>query len=305
MLNPVIFSRFSVEAEKLLPINKYRLYCTENGANSNVFGNFRCSKKNSADGVDEADSSIFKEFAHHQRPLSGNSGDFFTPEIILDYDNSVKNNETPFAKTVFHSDSRDLSDGDCKSDVDERVIGGNDIEKQNPYDTIMDRGSDSCIAIGNSDVTSKRFDDCKPEKQIGPHEMRMALPNLTKHDYSKTSPSKTMGKAGDPGFMSEFYSNSRLHHLSMWRSELKRFASMIHRASANKEKSARKKSEQCIVHVDLDSFFVSVAVKEKPELKGKPVAVCHASKGNRYFRFLTPGSSFPSFESRQSSVDEI
>ena len=112
---------------------------------------------------------------------------------------------------------------------------------------------------------------------------QLSLPKLTKHDYSPEAHAKTMGKAGDPGFMGDFYSNSRLHHLSMWKSELKRFATMINSASSKKRLTevSSKKSGRCIMHIDMDSFFVSVALKEKPELIGKPIAVCHASKGAR------------------------
>ena len=117
---------------------------------------------------------------------------------------------------------------------------------------------------------------------------KLSLPKLTKHDYSPEAHAKTMGKAGDPGFMSDFYSNSRLHHLSMWKSELRRFATMIHTASSKKRSTeiSNKKSERCIMHIDMDSFFVSVALKEKPELIGKPVAVCHASKGVIFYLFI-------------------
>ena len=37
------------------------------------------------------------------------------------------------------------------------------------------------------------------------------------------------------------------------------------------------KPQRVICHIDLDSFFVSVAVRFKPALCGRAVAVCHSS----------------------------
>ena len=34
------------------------------------------------------------------------------------------------------------------------------------------------------------------------------------------------------------------------------------------------------MHIDMDSFFVSVTLRDKPHLRGKPIAVCHAGKGD-------------------------
>ena len=106
-------------------------------------------------------------------------------------------------------------------------------------------------------------------------------PSLSKHNYSSSTISKAPSKAGDTNFISEFYAHSRLHHLAMWKAELKKFAASIQK----KRKVGRHSlnivnSERLIMHVDMDSFFVSVALKVSPELKGKPVAVCHSGRGN-------------------------
>ncbi|XP_057290303.1 DNA repair protein REV1-like [Hydractinia symbiolongicarpus] len=106
-------------------------------------------------------------------------------------------------------------------------------------------------------------------------------PVLSKHDYSAVS--KTPLKAGDDNFISEFYTHSRLHHLSMWKAELKKFAFDIQKKRKefeNKHLTSMPHKYKIIMHVDLDSFFVSVALKMNPELAGKPVAVCHSGRGN-------------------------
>lgn len=84
-------------------------------------------------------------------------------------------------------------------------------------------------------------------------------------------------------FVSEFYTHSRLHHLSTWSTELKQFTKKslpyakqkIPRLSCSESLKAR--GMKVVVHIDVDCFFVSVSIREKPYLKGKPVAVTHAS----------------------------
>lgn len=95
-------------------------------------------------------------------------------------------------------------------------------------------------------------------------------------------------KAGDPKFLEEFYSNSRLHHISSWGAEFKayvnqlqsqsnpnfpgrqRLAGMV-REEASEEAldESFKKSSQCIMHIDMDCFFVSVGLINRPHLRGE------------------------------------
>ena len=91
-------------------------------------------------------------------------------------------------------------------------------------------------------------------------------------------------------FVSDYYSYSRLHYLSMWSTELKQFTCKTLPQMTQKhtklpaETSLRSRQQRLIVHIDLDCFFVSVTLRDKPHLKGKPVAVCHAKlpKGNHH-----------------------
>ncbi|KAJ3023570.1 deoxycytidyl transferase [Thoreauomyces humboldtii] len=81
-----------------------------------------------------------------------------------------------------------------------------------------------------------------------------------------------------PGFLQRYFSRSRLHHLSTWKSDLRDFVAI--NGPRLKPDAARKRSaggQRVVMHVDMDCFFASVALKKCPELKEMPVAVAHGS----------------------------
>ena len=88
--------------------------------------------------------------------------------------------------------------------------------------------------------------------------------------------------ASGASFVSDYYAYSRLHYLSTWSTELKQFTSQTLPQVTQKypklpaSSSLRGSQERLVAHVDLDCFFVSVSLRDRPQLKGKPVAVCHA-----------------------------
>ena len=88
-------------------------------------------------------------------------------------------------------------------------------------------------------------------------------------------------------FVSDFFTHSRLHYLSTWSTELKQFtANMLQQVKPrytklNSSCSLRSKGQRAVVHIDLDCFFVAVSIRNKPHLKGKPVAVTHAKLSRR------------------------
>ena len=94
--------------------------------------------------------------------------------------------------------------------------------------------------------------------------------------------------AKDENFLGEFYSNSRLHHISTMGANFKDYVNDL-RGKHNGHFSARlrlrktgfslPKNAKMIMHIDMDCFFVSVGLVKHPELRGKPVAVTH-SKGS-------------------------
>ncbi|XP_026394158.1 DNA repair protein REV1-like [Papaver somniferum] len=79
---------------------------------------------------------------------------------------------------------------------------------------------------------------------------------------------------GDPNFVKNYFKYSRLHFIGTWRNRYrKRFPSGPGCSVVSAPKVSQKVA---IIHVDMDCFFVSVVIKSHPELRDKPVAVCHS-----------------------------
>ena len=96
---------------------------------------------------------------------------------------------------------------------------------------------------------------------------------------------RNIGDARDPKFLSEFFSNSRLHHISTWGAEYKAYVSRLQaegatdfpgrdrlRAVVAQRESgpaAPGRPPRVVMHVDMDCFFVSVGLRKRPDLIGE------------------------------------
>ncbi|KAK4165675.1 DNA repair protein rev1 [Cladorrhinum sp. PSN259] len=83
----------------------------------------------------------------------------------------------------------------------------------------------------------------------------------------------------NPDFLKQYYSESRLHHLSTWKAELKSRLQKLAAERGPAAKTTKRKvgSRRYIMHVDFDSFFCAVSLKQAPEYKDKPAVVAHGN----------------------------
>eukprot|EP00892_Ulva_mutabilis_P005096 jgi/Ulvmu1/2959/UM149_0042.1 len=97
-------------------------------------------------------------------------------------------------------------------------------------------------------------------------------------DVLKGPPKST---ADDPKFLETYFRASRLHFIGTWRMRIEQMVrtELLHsgRSPAPSQAPASTPSERIIMHVDMDCFFASVAVRHRPELQGVPLAVAHSN----------------------------
>ncbi|WWD17305.1 hypothetical protein CI109_101745 [Kwoniella shandongensis] len=138
----------------------------------------------------------------------------------------------------------------------------------------------------------------------------------------------TAERGNEGGFIDGYYQNSRLHHLSTWKAELKVLVADAQRQSEELSLSnpstntiapfslanstlpsrlagttattASSGTDKVIFHVDFDCFFVSCGVATRPHLKGKPTVVCHSQAGKGASSTSEIASS--SYEARAKGV---
>jgi nucleotidyltransferase/DNA polymerase involved in DNA repair len=97
-------------------------------------------------------------------------------------------------------------------------------------------------------------------------------------DVAFSSFRATMTSAS-PGFISAYFASSRLSHLSMWKSDLIDFVGKYCDDQNKIPSDPLESRHRIIMHVDMDCFFASVALRDRPHLREKPVAVSHSTNG--------------------------
>lgn len=159
----------------------------------------------------------------------------------------------------------------------------------------------------------------KIQRRMDDNKCTVSIPSTSEQSITaiKSDSTKT---AADPNFISEFYNNSRLHHISQLGACFKQHINNLRDCSeftfpARKLlKDAILKTRttdysqdnfdggKTIMHIDMDCFFVSVGLRNRPELRGYPIAVTHSKGGQP--RLKRPGvdrnSEFNLYKQKQA-----
>ncbi|XP_031381989.1 DNA repair protein REV1 isoform X1 [Punica granatum] len=96
--------------------------------------------------------------------------------------------------------------------------------------------------------------------------------------FRRQSP-KSHSTLGDPNFVENYFKFSRLHFIGTWRNRYrKRYPSTPDgvMSTSSKDKASEDPEKTFVIHIDMDCFFVSVVIRDLPELQDKPVAICHS-----------------------------
>jgi DNA repair protein REV1 len=109
-------------------------------------------------------------------------------------------------------------------------------------------------------------------------------PGMSSEEYNAlllSDPRMRKSSVVNPDFLHQYYRESRLHHLSTWKAELKAKLQAITQEKYESNNNIKRRlpgARRYILHVDFDSFFAAVSInKHHPELVDKPVAIAHGT----------------------------
>lgn len=135
-----------------------------------------------------------------------------------------------------------------------------------------------------------------PEKAKQPPKEYSADMTPEEHNaWLLSDPRLRESSCANPNFLTKFYAESRLHHLSTWKADLKSSMQRLamQKGLSEKKFKTRPGARRYIMHVDFDSFFCAVSLKKFPEYIDKPVAVAHGTgNGSEIASCNYPARSF-------------
>ncbi|EFQ99109.1 DNA repair protein REV1 [Nannizzia gypsea CBS 118893] len=249
----------SIEAGRMLPWESYRLL--DEGTTQKVL-KFDISGRISAENNTQSQS---------YRTQTDSS--WYTSQL---------NKEPPFGsrKTVGSSSTANITEDPPVEDelvTDVQAMTQDDCGAASPTapGEAGTPGSDYLFPSTQSEQTTSeqlnKSPECDRKKQLTSEEHNALL--LSKAHIRQSS-------VVNPDFIQQYYRESRLHHLSTWKVELKAQLQTIAQERGTAKLTSVKRppgTRRYILHVDFDSFFAAVSLQKHPELAEKPVAIAHGT----------------------------
>lgn len=94
------------------------------------------------------------------------------------------------------------------------------------------------------------------------------------HPSNQTTHESIAIDAKHPDFLHQFFSKSRLHHLSTWKADLRAsFLQMVMEKQSHHRKP-RTRNHRIILHVDFDCFFATASALNRPDLDFATTPIC-------------------------------
>ncbi|KAI4149947.1 MAG: hypothetical protein LQ340_004348 [Diploschistes diacapsis] len=164
----------------------------------------------------------------------------------------------------------------------------NEFETAPDINQSATRSEETPMVENNANVASSSKKNVSPSKRA-----------LTAEEHNAvllSDPKTWKSTVVNPGFLKQYYEESRLHHLSHWKAELKSQMQALAAEQSSSQKARRKRpagARRYIFHVDFDSFFSAVSLKSHPEWVDKPAVVAHgAGSGSEIASCNYPARAF-------------
>lgn len=192
----------------------------------------------------------------------------------------------------------DESEGLADREVIVAVPGvDHQVEVLNQPDLALQPASVDAEAVAQHSINEP--DRTNPESVHGAdnnrgHKRKLETPDITPTKKAKLTaeehnsilladPRIRKSSTLNPDFLEQYYRESRLHHLSTWKADLKAQLQALTAEQTSTQKAKQKHApgaRRYVLHVDFDSFFVAVSLKNYPDFVDKPACVAHGPGPN-------------------------
>lgn len=214
----------------------------------------------------------------HDNPEdSGDDLDAFD-DLQVDFENGLEDYLEDFGDNI-DGVERDLGN-DLETELEtnqeqepeihsERPSGNDDFPNSN---NLLEKNTE---LLDHSSTTIET--DGVPENMSGGNQMILQLNAAQGQSHHGAMDAK------HPDFLKHFFANSRLHHLSMWKADLRsKFLRLVMSKSQQSQPKETAGKEKVILHVDFDCFFATASALSHPELDihKDPIAVSHGGNSS-------------------------